>query len=123
MVQFFLSKVPENSVVKEYIGNEAQERRDMLSLSYPIERGIVTHWDDMEKLWHHMFDRELNVATEEHPVLMSDAALNPKANREKMIQVLSYFIVVLYNPIVLLNWIYPANTQSLAGHHLPASET
>ena len=88
MVQLFLSKVTENSVVKEYIGNEAQERRDILSLSYPIERGVVTDWDDMEKLWRHMFDRELNVATEERPVLMSDAALNPKANREKMIQVL-----------------------------------
>ena len=95
MVQFFLPKGTENSVVKEYIGDEAQERRDILSLSYPIERGIVSNWDDMEKLWRHMFDRELNVATEEHPVLMSDAALNPKANREKMIQVLSSFIVFL----------------------------
>ena len=42
MVQFFLPKVTENSVVKEYIGNEAQERRDILSLSYPSSRRVVT---------------------------------------------------------------------------------
>ena len=22
---------------------------------YPIEHGIVTNWDDMEKIWHHTF--------------------------------------------------------------------
>ena len=42
MVQFFLPKVTENSLVKEYIGNEAQERRDKLSLSYPFSRGVFT---------------------------------------------------------------------------------
>nr|6WK1_Y Chain Y, Actin, cytoplasmic 2 [Homo sapiens]6WK1_Z Chain Z, Actin, cytoplasmic 2 [Homo sapiens]6WK2_C Chain C, Actin, cytoplasmic 2 [Homo sapiens]6WK2_Y Chain Y, Actin, cytoplasmic 2 [Homo sapiens] len=23
------------------------------TLKYPIEMGIVTNWDDMEKIWHH----------------------------------------------------------------------
>nr|6ICV_C Chain C, Actin, cytoplasmic 1 [Homo sapiens]6ICV_D Chain D, Actin, cytoplasmic 1 [Homo sapiens] len=23
------------------------------TLKYPIEHGIVTNWDDMEKIWHH----------------------------------------------------------------------
>jgi len=71
-----------------FLGNEAQSIRGLLTLKYPIEHGVVTNWDDMEAIWQHTFTDELRVNQEEHPVLLTEAPLSLKTDREKMAQIM-----------------------------------
>ena len=58
---------------------------------HPIEKGMVTNWDDMERVWHHTFFNELRVNPSDDIgcVLLSEAPLNSKVNRETITQVLT----------------------------------
>jgi len=71
----------------KYIGEEAQQRRGVLKMSYPIESGIVKEWEQMQDIWYHTIYNELRVDPTEYGALLTEAPLNPKFNREKMTQI------------------------------------
>lgn len=67
-----------------YVGDQAQFRRGILSMSYPVDAqtGNITNWDDMESLWHYIYYDEFKVAPDEHPLILADSAL--KQQKEKI---------------------------------------
>lgn len=88
-----------------FIGRRAQEFRGLLKIKYPMEHGIVTDWDDMERIWSWIYAEELGTLSEEvrhnpvqlvlrvsdtclqHPVLLTEAPLNPRSNRDIAAQI------------------------------------
>merc|ERR1719262_1891449 len=73
----------------EYIGDECMAKKGILDITYPISHGIVESWEDMEKVWHHTFYNELRVTPSECTgILLTEAPRNPKANREKMVEIM-----------------------------------
>lgn len=73
---------------KVYVGDDAQAKRGVLKLNYPIEHGIVTNWDDMEKIWEHTFTDQLRIESDSRHVMLTEAPQNPKKNREKMMEIM-----------------------------------
>eukprot|EP00435_Cladocopium_sp_Y103_P074729 s7_g50.t2 len=81
-----------------YVGDEAQAKRGILKITYPVDHGIVQDWDDMELIWKHTFFNQLRVQPTERAVLLAEAALNPKANRERMTQIMFevFYVPAMY---------------------------
>eukprot|EP00620_Florenciella_sp_RCC1587_P024427 CAMPEP_0182556678 /NCGR_PEP_ID=MMETSP1324-20130603/863_1 /TAXON_ID=236786 /ORGANISM="Florenciella sp., Strain RCC1587" /LENGTH=257 /DNA_ID=CAMNT_0024768607 /DNA_START=84 /DNA_END=853 /DNA_ORIENTATION=+ len=83
------------SVVDHPVLNEGTSRRpDVMdgaedSSVHPVKRGMVTDWDQMERLWDHTFGTELRTYPETGsvngvPVLLTEPPLNDKKSREQM---------------------------------------
>lgn len=92
MAAALLSTLEENVLKynnsEAYVGSIAQQNRGLLRLNHPVEHGVVTDWEDMERVWHHTYSRELKTAPEDHPLLITEAPLNPRANRDRMCQIM-----------------------------------
>lgn len=69
-----------------FVGTKAEDMRGILKLRYAMSHGIVEHWEDMEQIWRHIYG-ELKCAAEEHPVLLTEAPLNPRKNREQAAEI------------------------------------
>ena len=84
--QFYVKSMPNEK--DAYVGDEASAKSGVLKINNPIEHGIITNWEDIEKLWHHTFYNELRVDPAEHAVILTEVANNPKINREKTTQIM-----------------------------------
>jgi len=71
-----------------YVGDEAQSKRGVLTMKYPVEHEVIVDWDGMEKIFHHVFYNELRVDPSECDVLLTTPPNNPKANSERTMQVM-----------------------------------
>lgn len=69
-----------------FVGNEALRKRGILRLNFPVEHGIVVNWDRLEDVWRHAFLDLGVVSGASHPLMLSEAPLNPRPNRERMVQ-------------------------------------
>ncbi|KAJ2791731.1 Arp2/3 complex subunit, actin nucleation center [Coemansia guatemalensis] len=70
------------------VGTEAAALRAILDMSYPLENGIIKNWEDMQHLWDYTFFEKLKADPTQCKVLLTEAPLNPKANRQKMCEVM-----------------------------------
>jgi len=68
------------------VGDECTVARDFLETSYPITNGIVQKWDDMIHLYNYTFIDRLKIDPKEHKIMLTEAAMNPKKNREKLVE-------------------------------------
>lgn len=71
-----------------FVGKAAVANRGLLTLTRPIQQARITHWQEVQELWHATFLTSLQVTPEEHPLLITEAPDNTRADREKMAELL-----------------------------------
>jgi len=70
------------------VGDEAAAVRHMLEISYPMDNGIVRSWEDMQHVWDYTFKEKLKIDPKKSKILLTEPPMNPKKNREKMVEVM-----------------------------------
>lgn len=85
---FMRSEEPiENVELKDImVGDEASKLRAMLEISYPWNNGIVTKWDEAVHVWDYTFYEKMKINPKDSKILLTEPPLNPKQNREEMVQ-------------------------------------
>ena len=68
------------------VGDEASAARAMLEVTYPLNEGRISNWEDMEHLWSYCFHNKLGLPSDksDKQILLTEPAMNAQKNREKM---------------------------------------
>jgi len=69
------------------VGDDCDAHKGLLKLTYPMNHGIVENWEDMEVVWKSIYTKLKIANPQEHNVLITEPALNPYQNREKIAEV------------------------------------
>ena len=80
-------KVGDQELKEIMVGDEAAPLRSYLEITYPMANGQIKNWDEMEILWDYTFHNKLGLSKSDKSdkrVLLTEPALNPRKNREKM---------------------------------------
>mmetsp|Transcript_28909 Transcript_28909/g.49388 ORF Transcript_28909/g.49388 Transcript_28909/m.49388 type:complete len:369 (-) Transcript_28909:75-1181(-) len=81
----FFQEDPNEEVL--YVGDGVAPLAGAVKVRYPLAQGKVTRWDDLELLWDHTFEL-LDAEPEAHPILLTEPPLNPRKNRERMMEIM-----------------------------------
>lgn len=79
------SKVGGIEIKDLHVGEEASTLRSQLEITYPMNNGIVSNWEDMRHVWNHCFQDKLKIDPKHSKILLTEPAMNPKKNRERMV--------------------------------------
>lgn len=90
MVPSIVGHPKNESLAGTYVGRDALDNKGDLTLTYPVDRGIVQNWDDMENVWRYMFSTGLKISPSDHSVLMVESPESNinKKNRNKIYEVM-----------------------------------
>lgn len=84
-------------------GKEAIKHRGLSKLSWPVRAGFVVNWNDMEKLLHHAYYKEIQAPPEDYRVLHAIHPLMSRKYRSVLfyLQPISFFVTNMY--FILVN--------------------
>ncbi|KAM9958632.1 hypothetical protein ACTFIW_012221 [Dictyostelium discoideum] len=68
--------------------NFINKRNHRLSLTCPMKRGIVSNWEDMERIYSRLLYYEFKVAPEESDILLTEPPLTSKNDHNKLIEIM-----------------------------------
>ncbi|CAL4135334.1 unnamed protein product [Meganyctiphanes norvegica] len=115
------SQIQEDKEKFCYVGSESQNKAKMLNLTYPIQNGQISNFENIEKLFDHMYE-ELTISSKYQPVLMTQHILNSIKNKENTAQMMfeNFEVPGLYlefqNPLALYSSGHKTGVSIDAGH-------
>lgn len=65
-----------------HIGDEAEPYSKTFGINYPVRKGQVDNWTQMEQVWQHSIFKYLRAEPEDHYFCLTEPPLNPPENRE-----------------------------------------
>jgi actin-related protein 2 len=68
------------------VGDECLGVEEYLEIKRPLENGQIRDWSDIIHIWDYVFNTKLNIDPTEHKILLTEPPMNPKKNREKMLE-------------------------------------